>query len=139
MQPPLAMVIAPVIVILPGLWLISYFYSYDQQPETNLVLLAAATLAGSLGLLPGIRGLRGWQRDLICVLAAFVLAVGSVMAARGTRNEEEDLLRWPVRMRTVTMANESRRTLQLQRKATDGDDNGQGSRDGQDRKLTRSV
>lgn len=115
-NPPVTMALAPVIVILPGLWLMSYFYSYEPQPETSLALLAAATLAGSLGLLPGIRNRAGWQRCLICGLAALLLAAWSVMAARGTEKEDEDLLLSRPRMRTVTINGEFHRTLQLRRR-----------------------
>ncbi len=102
-NPPMVLAMAPVVVILPGLWLISSFYSYEPPPLTTLLLLAAAALSGSLGLLPGIRKWAGWQRGLLCGLAALLLACGAVAVAQGMRTEDDDLLLSRPHMRGVTI------------------------------------
>jgi hypothetical protein len=87
-NPPAAMTTAPVVVLLPGLWLLSYFYSDDAPPVTSFALLALATLCGGLGLLPKLRSLALWRRSLICVAVVFVLtAVAVWLAHRGTTGE----------------------------------------------------
>jgi hypothetical protein len=87
-NPPAAMTTTPVAVLLPGLWLLSYFYSDDAPPVTSFALLALATLCGGLGLLPKLRSLALWRRSLICVAFVFVLtAVAVWLAHRGTTGE----------------------------------------------------
>jgi hypothetical protein len=72
-RPPVVMPVAPLVFILSGLWLLSYFYSYDPPPISSFAALAAAMLSGVLGLLPGIRKLPPWQRCVLCVLPACLL------------------------------------------------------------------
>ncbi len=48
-------------ILLPGMWLRSYFYDFQPPAHTSLLLLAAAALAGVLGLMPGIRNTDLWM------------------------------------------------------------------------------
>ena len=91
-RPPLAMATAPVMTLLLGMWLRSYFYDFQPPTLSSLLLLAAAALAGVLALLPGIRMLGLWRRCLICVLTTFVLVVWAVLLAHSVRNNSEDEL-----------------------------------------------
>lgn len=102
-HPSAVLATTPVVVILPGLWLTSYFYSYEPPPLASLLLLAAAALSGSLVLLPGLRGLAGWQRFLICVAAASLLVGWAVIVAQGMRKADEELLRSQPGMGVVTI------------------------------------
>ncbi|HWG46191.1 MAG TPA: hypothetical protein VN688_25750 [Gemmataceae bacterium] len=79
--PPIIMATAPIMVLLPGLWLRSYFYDYEPPPTLSFALLAAATLMGVLGLIPGIRLLAPWQKCLLCAVAASLLAAEAVSVA----------------------------------------------------------
>lgn len=87
--PPVIMATAPVVVLLPGLWLRSHFYDYEPPPATSFLLLAAATLTGILGLLPGIRSLASWRRCLLCAVAAFLLTAVAMLLARAASTGEK--------------------------------------------------
>ena len=52
-RPPVIMATTPVMVLLPGLWLRSYFYDYEPPPAMCFLLLAIAAGMGGLGLVPG--------------------------------------------------------------------------------------
>ncbi|HEY7314462.1 MAG TPA: hypothetical protein VH643_34255 [Gemmataceae bacterium] len=92
--PPVILATAPVMVLLPGLWLRSHFYDYEPPPMPAFLLLAAATVTGTLGLLPGIRSLAPWRRCLLCAAAASLLATAAVLLARDASAVEkpEELL-----------------------------------------------
>jgi hypothetical protein len=85
-RPSFIMATAPVMVLLPGLWLRSYFYDYEPPPARSFLLLAVASLMGVLGLLPGVRSLAPWWRCLICVVAALLLVTWAVAGAVGRMN-----------------------------------------------------
>jgi hypothetical protein len=89
-RPPVVMPAAPLVVILPSLWLLSYFYAYDPPPVGSFAALAAVMLSGSIGLLPGIRKIAPWQRGLLCALSACLLAwLALIIAERMQRGGEQ--------------------------------------------------
>lgn len=89
-RPSVVLPVAPLVVILPGLWLLSYFYSYDPPPIGSFLSLAAAMLSGSIGLLPGLRTLAPWKRCLLGGLLACLLAgLALVIAQRMQRGSEQ--------------------------------------------------
>jgi hypothetical protein len=91
-RPPAPMPTAPVMVLLPGLWLVGYFYAgFDASPLPSLALLAAATLTGGIAILPGIREMPSWQRFLLCGLLASLLTWLAFIEAQGTRKGDEEL------------------------------------------------
>ena len=92
-KPPLVIPVAPLVVILPGLWLLSYFYSYDPPPVSSFAALAAAMHSGSIGLLPGIRKLAPWQRCMLCGLSACLLVWLALSIAQRSQGERNELLR----------------------------------------------
>jgi hypothetical protein len=75
----------PAMVILPGLWLATFFYATPQR--TSLVLLAAAALSGGLGCVPGVRRLPPWARTLLSGVVAAALAAVAVWMARAAYQE----------------------------------------------------
>jgi hypothetical protein len=95
-QPSVVMPVAPLVVILPGLWILSHFYAYEPPPIASFAALAAAMLSGSIGLLPGMRKLASWQRCILCGLSACLLAWLAVSIAQNTQGDREDLLLSPI-------------------------------------------
>jgi hypothetical protein len=86
---PVVLATAPIMVLLPGVWLRSYFYDYKPPATASFLLLAAASLTGALGLLPGIRLLAAWRRCLLCAVAASLLAAAAVVLAPGASEGEK--------------------------------------------------
>jgi hypothetical protein len=80
-NPPATTVTAPVMVLLPGLWLLSYFYSDDEHLVRSFGLLALTILSSGLVLLPGVRSLAPWKKGLLCILVASSLAIAAVVLA----------------------------------------------------------
>jgi hypothetical protein len=77
-RPTLNVATAPVVLLLPGLWLTARLYAYTTPPAASLALLAAAALAAGVACLPGVRRLPAWQRNLLAAALAVPLAVLAV-------------------------------------------------------------
>jgi hypothetical protein len=77
-RPALTVATAPVVLLLPGLWLMARFYCDPPAPVTSLALLTAAALAAGGGCLPGVRRRPAWQRNLLAAALATSLAVLAV-------------------------------------------------------------
>jgi hypothetical protein len=78
-RPALMTATAPVVLLLPGLWLTARLYAYTTPPATSLALLAAAALAAGVTCLPGVRRRPAWQRNLLTAALAVLLAVVAVL------------------------------------------------------------
>ncbi len=102
-RPSPVMATAPVMVLLPGLWLTSSFYDYTPPPPSSWLLLAAAAMAASFGLLPGVRKMTPWQRGLVCGLAASLLVAWAVSSVQSVRKKDESLLLSPSRTQGATI------------------------------------
>jgi hypothetical protein len=81
-RPTLTVATAPVVLLLPGLWLTGRFYCDPPAPLTSLALLAAAALAAGVGCLPGVRRRPAWQRNLLAAVLAALLAGLAVLQVR---------------------------------------------------------
>ncbi len=77
-RPALMLATAPVVLLLPGLWLTARLYAYTTPPTTSLALLAAAALTAGVGCLPGVRRRPAWQRNLLAAALATLLAALAV-------------------------------------------------------------
>jgi hypothetical protein len=88
--PRAEMAIAPVMVLLPGLWLMSYFYSDGEHLVRSFALLALAAISGALGFMPGTKSLAPCLKSLIGAAAAIVLAVMAVVLAHRSSSIELD-------------------------------------------------
>jgi hypothetical protein len=78
-RPTLMVATAPVVLLLPGLWLTGRFYCDPPAPLTSLALLATAALAAGVGCLPGVRRRPAWQCNLLAAALAVLLAVLAVL------------------------------------------------------------
>jgi hypothetical protein len=87
-RPALTMATAPVVLLLPGLWLTARLYAYTTPPAASLALLAAAALAAGVGCLPGVRRLPAWQRNLLAAALAMLLAILAVVQVRRDDNAD---------------------------------------------------
>jgi hypothetical protein len=81
-RPKLAVATAPVVLLLPGLWLTGRLYCDPPAPRTSLALLAAAALTPVVGCLPGVRRLPVWPRNLLATALAALLATTAVWQVR---------------------------------------------------------
>ena len=131
-QPPVVMPVTPLMVILPGLWLLSYFYSYEPPPVGSFAALAAAVLSGSIGLLPGIRRLARWKRCLLGGLSASLLTWLAISTAQKAQGKHEALLRSQSQRNAVTINEVFCRNDTPDCEAANGDDDGQSPGDSQD-------
>lgn len=102
------MAVSPVVVLLPGLWLMSFFYSDGEHLVTSFALLALASISGAMLFMPGIKSLTPSPKALIGGAAATVLAVMAVLLAHRSSSTEPDTiaLRQGVQRRVRTSANE---------------------------------
>jgi hypothetical protein len=87
-RPALTVAMAPVVLLLPGLWLTGRFYCDPPAPLTSLALLSAAALAAGVGCVPGVRRRPAWQRNLLAAALAILLAVLAV--AQVSQGAEQD-------------------------------------------------
>jgi hypothetical protein len=85
-RPALTVATAPVVLLLPGLWLLAHFYCDPPAPVTSLALLAAAALAAGVGCLPGVGRWPAWPRNLLAAALAILL---TVLAVRQVRSDGE--------------------------------------------------
>ncbi len=81
-RPALTVATAPVVLLLPGLWLMAHFYCDPPAPVTSLALLATAALAAGVGCLPGAPQRPAWQCNLLAALLAVLLAALAVWQVR---------------------------------------------------------
>lgn len=87
-NPLVEMATAPVVVLLPGLWLMSYFYSDGEQLATSFALLALAASSGAIGFIPRIKSLTPRLKSLLAAAAAILLAVMAVLVAHRSSSIE---------------------------------------------------
>jgi hypothetical protein len=80
---------AVLMVLLPGMWLLGYFYA--EVPLACVLLLALGALAGWLGQFPGIARLTPWQAVLFRVAAALVPVAWAVARAYSDFPGTEDI------------------------------------------------